>query len=122
MRRLVVCCLALLPGWAWSEGFTTQETVELVVICMDEIGGQSEANLYACACRHDYINADMGHDMYARASIFERYSNMPADKGQLFRDSKEGDELRHKLNEVRKQAAVKCPLVKQIVAPAPLSN
>ena len=122
MRRLVVCCLALLPGWAWSEEYTTQETVELVIICMDENGGQSEATLYACACRHDYINAHMGYDTYSRASIFERYSNMPADKGQLFRDSKEADELRHKLKEVRKQAAAECPLVKQIVAPAPPFN
>lgn len=122
MRSVAVFCLALLPNLVWSGEFSTQETVEMVIICMDEIGGQNEESLYACACRHDYINAHMGFDTYERARLFERYRSMPGDKGQLFRDSKEGDELQDKLADIRKQAAAECPLVKRIAAPESLSD
>ncbi|MBI2994858.1 MAG: hypothetical protein HYY48_11895 [Gammaproteobacteria bacterium] len=119
MRALSIGCLLLFAIGAWAEDYPTQDTVEMVVLCMSDIGGQSEENLYTCACRHDVIKAKMTFRDYENASLVERYQSMPGKKGQLFRDFKDGEKLFERLKAARKEATAQCPEVKRIVREPP---
>lgn len=114
MRVLTVLILMLQSTSVWAEDYPTRETVQMVVSCMFENGGQTEENLYACACRHDIITSQMTFADYEQATVFERYRDLPGEKGQVFRDAKEGEQLLRKLADARKQGLAQCPLVKRV--------
>ena len=102
-----------------AETFPTMDTVQMVVSCMADIGGQTEENLYVCACRHDVLTAGVTFEEYERANLYERYRDMPGERGGMFRDAREAKELSKKLDELRKMAEHECPLVKHIDAQIP---
>ena len=102
-----------------AESFPTMDTVQMVVSCMADIGGQTEENLYVCACRHDVLTSEVTFEEYERANLYERYKDMPGDRGGTFRDAREAKELSKKLDEIRKRAEQQCPLVKHIEAHIP---
>lgn len=119
MRALSIVCLLLFAIGARAEGYPTQDTVEMVILCMSDIGGQSEENLYTCACRHDVIKSRMAFRDYENASLVERYESMPGKRGQLFRDFQDGEKLLGQLLAARKDAVAQCPEVKRIVRQPP---
>ena len=114
MRWTIAVLAALSCGVAQAESYPTTETVTMVVNCMVELGGQSEENLYTCACRHDVIRAALTFHEYESGSLYERYKSMPGEKGAVFRDSRDGAAFAKKLGEARKSAAASCPTVKHI--------
>lgn len=116
MRKHTVILAGLLtvsPA-AFADDYPTMESVRYVLDCMFELGGQTEENLYSCACRHDFIAANMPFETFEQATFFERYNQMPGKRGGLVRDNKEGPGLKKKLKEVKTEAAAHCPVVKHI--------
>ena len=111
MRILMVLLLLVLSKVATAEGYPTTEIVKFVVGCMADNGGQTEENLYTCACRLDSISAKFTFDEYDSAVLFERYANMPGKRGGLFRDSEQGEKLKARLKSAREEAAKQCPVV-----------
>lgn len=116
-RALFVSLLFLSPA-AWTDDFPTVEVVGNVLNCMSEHGGQSVENLYACACRLDYIAGQMDFETFDQAATFERYRRMPGEKGGIFRENEEAEDLVSRLQKVRAEAARRCPLVKRVATPA----
>ena len=114
MRALSAFCLLLLALPAAAEDYPTQDTVEMVIMCMFDLGAQNEQNLYTCVCRHDLIKSRLSFKDYENARLVERYRDMPGKKGQIFRDDKEGEKLLEVLEGARKDAAAQCPQVKHI--------
>ena len=86
----------------------------MVANCMDESGGQTSENLYMCSCRADLIQARMSAEEYEGAITVERYRELPADKGAVFRDSKLGQTLTSALKKIRKEAAETCPAIQAV--------
>ena len=116
MKKIIVILTAVLmmPLNASADDFPTMESVRYVLDCMFELGGQTEENLYACSCRHDYIASHISFDEYEQATFFQRYDQMPGKRGGLVRDNEEAPQLKKHLNEVKTEAAANCPVVKHI--------
>lgn len=114
MRILMVLLLLVLPKVAAAESYPTTEIVKFVVGCMADNGGQTEENLYMCACRFDSISSKFTFEEYDTAVVFERYTNMPGKRGGLFRDSEQGEKLKVRLKKAREEAAGQCPAVVRI--------
>ena len=114
MRIWMTLFLLTLPTVAAAEGYPTTEIVKFVVGCMADNGGQTEENLYTCACRFDSISSQFTFEEYDNAVVFERYANMPGKRGGLFRDSEQGDKLKARLRKAREEAAKQCPTVVRI--------
>ena len=116
--RALPLAILMLPLSAHAQNdYPTIEVVRSVVECMADLGAQNEENLYACTCRHDYIASKMPFKQFENASIQERYSRMPGEKGAVVRDNVKGKEDLKILLETRKAAAKKCPLVRNLEAP-----
>ena len=119
MRKFIIIACLYLPLPAMADTYPTMDIVQMVVTCMSEIGGQTEENLYVCACRHDVIASEFSFDEYERANLYERYRIMPGERGGMFRDAKEAKDMNKKLRKVRERAEHECPLVKRIEARIP---
>ena len=114
MRIFVWPLLAVAAMPAYAGNYSSRTSFTMVANCMDENGGQTQENLYTCSCRADLIQAAMSAEHYEDAITVERYQNVPADKGAVFRDSKKGQDLLAALKKVRKQAGEVCPAVKAV--------
>jgi len=110
--RVVVAVVAVAMGAAdraeAAPPFPTLETVEDVLICMKEHGGQTLDNLYACSCSHDVVARSFGFDEFVEARTFETYRNMPGERGAVFRDSARGKALIARLQAAREDGARRC--------------
>lgn len=113
--RIFACLLiafATMPAYAGN--YSSRTSFTMVANCMDENGGHTQENLYTCSCRADLIQAAMSAEEYEDAITVERYRDVPADKGAVFRDSKKGQVLFTALKKARKAAAVACPAIKAV--------
>jgi hypothetical protein len=117
MQRWIVLFFLATPAVANADAYPTTETVKFVVTCMAENGGQTDENLYTCACRFDSISSKFTFEEYDAAVTYERYRDLPGKQGGLFRDSEEGDTLRARLKKVREDAAAQCPRVVKVERP-----
>jgi hypothetical protein len=116
MRKYVLLLVALLSSPAVADDYSTMATFVMIANCMDQNGGQSEENLYMCSCRADRIQAEMSAGDYEDALTVERYRELPADKGAVFRDTKRAQQLYDRLKKVRRQAADACPAIRTVTA------
>ena len=120
MYLLPLLLVAALPVHA--EDYSTRTTFTMVANCMDENGGHSQENLITCSCRADLLQAGMSAEEYEGAITVERYRDVPADKGAVFRDSPQGQRLFAALKKIRKEAVEACPIIRAVgpkpVAPA----
>jgi hypothetical protein len=94
--------------------YPTEETVRYVLNCMSELGGQTDENLYTCACRYDAIRSLMTYSDYEEGYTFERNKNMPGEKGSSFRDNKRAERFYEELLKVREEANSSCIVVKHV--------
>lgn len=117
MQRWIVLFLLATPAVANADAFPTTEIVKFVVSCMAENGGQTDENLYTCACRFDSVNSKVTFAEYELAVTYERNRDVPGKKAGLFRDSEEGAELGSRLKKAREEAAAQCPRVVKVERP-----
>jgi hypothetical protein len=117
MQRWIVLFLLATPAMASADAYPTTEIVKFVVSCMAENGGQTDENLYTCACRFDSINSKFTFEEYDAAVTYERYRDLPGKQGGLFRDSEDGDVLKARLKKAREDAAAQCPRVVKVERP-----
>ena len=102
--------------------YPTDETVRYVLNCMVELGGQTDDNLYTCACRYDSIRTHMTFAEYEEGLTYERNKEMPGEKGAFFRDNERGEGFYEKLKESRKLADSSCLVVKHVELKKPVKN
>jgi hypothetical protein len=114
MRTFPLALLAAFAMPAVAGDYTTMGTFTMVSNCMIEAGGQTEENLYMCSCRADVIKAEFSEPDYEDALTVEKYRELPADKGAVFRDSKKGQQLLETLKKVRRKATEQCPAIRTV--------
>ncbi len=114
MRIFAWSLLAVVAMPVCAGNYSSRTSFTMIANCMDENGGQTQENLYTCSCRADLIQAGMSAEDYEGAITVERYRDVPADKGAVFRDSKKGQSLFAALKKVRKEAAEACPAVRGV--------
>lgn len=117
---LIVFLLGTMSVMAYE--YPTDETVRYALNCMDELGGQTDDNLYTCACRYDVIKKEMSFIEYDDAATYERNKDMPGEKGGFFRASKRGEENFAKLTDSREMANSSCIVVKHVQLPKKSAN
>ena len=105
-----------------ADEYPTEETVRFVLNCMTEMGGQTDENLYTCACRYDAIRSAMTYSDYEEGYTFERNMKMPGEKGSSFRDNKRAEGLYKELLKVREKANSSCLVVKHVELIKPTSK
>ncbi len=88
--------------------YPTLETVDHVLTCMRENGGQNIDNLQRCSCEIDVIAQQMSFDDFNAARTYEIYKQMPGEKGGLFRESDLGQAQIEKLEAARVDARKRC--------------
>ncbi len=94
--------------------YPTNETVHYIMRCMDKIGGQSEENLYTCACRYDAIRTAMTFSDYEEGHTYERNKEMPGDKGGAVRDNERAKGFYEELVKAREAANASCIVVQHV--------
>ncbi|MBL1140747.1 MAG: hypothetical protein HND53_01820 [Proteobacteria bacterium] len=115
MREIFVAIMLLLgSGSVIANEYPTNETVHFALRCMDELGGQTEENLYTCACRYDAIREAMTYSDYEEGYTFERNKKMPGEKGAAFRDNERGKRFYEVLLKAREAANASCIVVKHV--------
>ena len=116
MRKLFISIALFLFGTCsvLADEYPTQDTVRYSLNCMAKLGGQTDENLYTCACRYDAIRATMSFSDYEEGVTFERNKRMPGEKGSSFRDNKRAEAFYEKLLETREVANSSCIVVKHV--------
>ncbi len=93
---------------SYANDYPTLERVDHVLTCMRLAGGQTVDNLYACSCEIDVIAQTVKFEDFTEARTYEIYKRMPGEKGGLFRESEQGDEIIGKLDAARTDAKKRC--------------
>jgi hypothetical protein len=88
--------------------FPTLTRVEYVLQCMQEHGGQNYDNMYHCACAVDVIAKAMTADEYDQAVTFTNLFGMGGERGAVFRDPPQSEQLRNKLKDAKAAANDAC--------------
>ncbi len=116
MRKLlaVMMFLAFNATTAYADEYPSEETVRYALNCMQQLGGQTDENLYACLCRYDKIRAAMPFSEYEEAVTYERNKAMPGEKGGFFRDNERGAGFYKTLKAVRKDVTKSCPVARRV--------
>jgi hypothetical protein len=116
MRKLLISTTLFLLGITSviANEYPTQETVRYALNCMSELGGQTDENLYTCACRYDAIRASMSYSDYEEGYTFERNKKMPGEKGSSFRDNQRAERFYGELIKAREAADTSCIVVKHV--------
>ena len=124
MNKLFLTLSLLLFGTipVMADEYPTEETVRFVLNCMTEMGGQTDENLYTCACRYDAIRSAMAYSEYEEGYTFERNMKMPGEKGSSFRDNKRAEGFYKELLKVREKANASCLVVKHVELIKPTSK
>ena len=106
----VLFAIALLPfGTQAEEGdFPTLDRVEYVLGCMNERGGENYDNLYRCVCAVDYLRSQFSYAEFSQAQVFRMLRSTPGENGGLFRDPKQADQLRDRLDAADETIAKRC--------------
>ncbi len=124
MNKLVasaaIFLLGTVPVMAYE--YPTDETVRYALNCMVELGGQTDENLYTCACRYDAIRTTMTFIDYEDGATYERNMKMPGEKGSFFRDNERGKKNYEKLVDARDVAASSCIVVKHVELKKPTNK
>ncbi len=115
-RILALIPVMLMTFPAFAEEYPTSEIVQNVIGCMAEMGGQTDENFYTCTCRFDYLKANMSFKEYEDASVFDRNSKMPGERGGFVRDNKEGQKASKDYEKILADAEAQCPVVRHIEA------
>ena len=116
MKELFIGIILFLLGTCsvLADEYPTDETVHYVMSCMDELGGQTDENLYTCVCRYDAIRAAMTFSDYEEGYTYERNKAMPGDKGGAVRDNERAKAFYEELVKVREAADASCIVVKHV--------
>ncbi|QXP91219.1 hypothetical protein [Methylococcus capsulatus] len=88
--------------------FPTLTRVEYVLQCMQEHGGQNYDNMYHCACAVDVVAKAMTADEYDQAVTFTNLFGMGGERGAVFRDPPQSEQLRKKLKDAKAAANDTC--------------
>lgn len=105
---------ALLPlvllgaGPVVANDFPTQERVEYVYQCMQDLGGQNYDTLYKCSCSIDRIAEQVSYDEYLTMRTFERGREAGGERPELIREGRMAGQNRRALDEARTNAAQAC--------------
>ena len=124
MNKLVASIFIFLLGTmpVMANEYPTDETVHYVIKCMDELGGQSDENLYTCACRYDSIRTAMSYIDYDDALTYERNKKMPGEKGGAVRGNERAKGFYNKLVKARENANASCLVVKHVELKKPTNK
>jgi len=116
MKELFIGITMFLLGTCsvFANEYPTNETVHYAMRCMDELGGQTEENLYTCTCRYDAIRDAMTFSDYEEGYTYERNKDMPGEKGGSFRDNQRGKRFYEELVKVREAANASCIVVQHV--------
>ena len=64
MRIFVLSLLVVVTLPVYAGDYSSRTSFTMVANCMDENGGHTQANLYTCSCRADFIQAGMSPEDY----------------------------------------------------------
>jgi hypothetical protein len=93
---------------ALGNDFPTLARVEYVLGCMNQIGNQNYDTLYQCVCSADKIAERLSFDDYSEAQTFTMLRSTPGEKGGVFRDPPQAEELREALADAQDYARASC--------------
>ena len=124
MSKLITAITLFILGTisVQADEFPTEETVRYAINCMLENGGQTDENLYTCACKYDAIRANISFSDYEEGVTYERNKKMPGEKGGAVRDNQRAKAFYEKLVEAREVADSSCIVVKQVQLIEPTSK
>jgi hypothetical protein len=124
MNKLVASISLFLFGTmpVMANEYPTDETVRYALNCMAELGGQTDENLYTCACRYDAIRTAMSFADYEEGATFERNKKMPGEKGGSVRDNQRAKSFYSDLVKAREVAGASCIVVKHVQLIKPTSK
>jgi hypothetical protein len=116
MKTIFTSITLLLLGTSsvLANEYPTQETVRYALNCMSELGGQTDENLYTCACRYESLKNSMTFSDYEEGITFERNKKMPGEKGSSFRDNERAERFYEELLSARETANASCTVVRHV--------
>ncbi len=123
MNKVVVSLVIFLLGTVpvMADEYPTNETVRYALNCMSELGGQTDENLYTCACRYDAVRNAITFSDYEEGATYERNKKMPGEKGGAVRDNERAKRFYKDLVKAREIADSSCLVVKHVELIKPTS-
>lgn len=125
MQMIKVVPFIVLLGFSsvvTANDYPTQDRVEYVLNCLQELGRNTMDDLQTCSCRIDKIASQMPYETYNYAITYERNKRMTGEKGGVFRDNKAGKKFAKELEGIRETVGGQCRQVVHIVAPTDLTK
>ncbi len=120
--KIVGCLLALslfgasLANAESTHDYPTQERVEYVFGCMEELGGANYTNLYKCSCSIDQIAEEVSYDDYLTMLTFKRGQQAGGERPEVLREGNMASRYRQLLAQARNRAARQCGIDKSYSA------
>lgn len=107
MRKYLVLGLVLVSGSTWAHEYPASEVVQFVLQCMQQHPGKFEY-LYKCSCVMDTFTKQLKYDDYVELSTASRGQSTTGEKGGVFRDPPEINEMAKRYNAMKAQAEKEC--------------
>ena len=99
-----------------THDYPTQERVEYVFGCMEELGGANYTNLYKCSCSIDRIADEVSYDDYLTMLTFKRGQEAGGERPEVLREGSMASRYRRLLAQTRNSAARQCGINKSYSA------
>lgn len=112
--KLAGCLVALsivgsVPASAQpTHDYPTQERVEYVFGCMEDLNGANYTNLYKCSCSIDHIADKVSYDEYLTMLTFKRGQSAGGERPEVLREGSMASRYRKRLAQVSNDAAQHC--------------
>ncbi|WP_152207353.1 hypothetical protein [Marinobacter changyiensis] len=99
-----------------AHDYPTQERVEYVFGCMEELGGANYTSLYKCSCSIDRIADEVSYDEYLTMVTFKRGQQAGGERPEVLREGAMASRYRQLLAQTQNSAAEQCGINKSYSA------
>lgn len=99
-----------------THNYPTQERVEYVFGCMEELGGANYTNLYKCSCSIDRVADEVSYDDYLTMLTFKRGQQAGGERPEVLREGSMASRYRRLLAHAQNSAAQQCGIDKSYSA------
>lgn len=91
-----------------AHNYPTQDRVEYVFDCMNQLGGENYDTLYKCTCSIDYIADQLPYDDYVTLDTYQRGQKAAGERPEVLREGSIARDSRSQLASIKAEAADQC--------------
>jgi hypothetical protein len=95
------------PASHAANDYPTSAVADYVFVCM-KVNGDTKDALQQCSCAIDVISSLVPYEQFVEAETVKRMSQLPGDKGSMFRDTSPARKFVTSLRQAEIEAEIRC--------------